>query len=334
MTAPEQLLLKWLGDEFGGLASETIARPLIVPYDQLADIDGWVIPLDGRPKTPSGRALPERIESIGGAAARIATAMLIAADYATRRGALDVAAVKSLLARESPLAIVLSNALDEAIPSLLQRAETAGIPVVRGFAGDPNVLRSSVDSFSMRARAHKVVTNCCRHDPAFTFQTIVADRVIGGDARSSFVLHNHGEHDGVTVNGEPGESMAIEVGVSADEFSLESTLELELLAATIPSFFEGVASRFDGQAITIGAHGDLFPSGQEIGLVLRAWFKGLTDANLVDVRIAFDSPRGDAAAMIEMRMRATEFRRYRAGIIAGQTPERAAANRQPLIGQD
>ena len=99
MTSAESLLVELSASD--PLITELIAEtgPLLVPFDTLTDIDGWVVDLGGESVSVpfDDPALPP--------VQRAVNALLVASDYAVRRGASDVADAIRVLRRESPVAV-------------------------------------------------------------------------------------------------------------------------------------------------------------------------------------------------------------------------------------
>ena len=313
----EELLASALGAGSSLAAAARAIDPFIVPYDQLARVEGWVVWL-GHPPVPEGLSLlpaPDRLMWDDPATAA-ATAAAVAADYAARRGARGGQEMKMVLERESPLAIVVPDEVTPGLRLMTDELSRIGIPVI-DRPSDLVAALTAVPSFSRRRTAHNADIGR-PHDPALSFQQIIVAGRIGGSGQSSFVLHNEGEKDGVKVVGDFGERVGIEIGVYAKGLTAEDTEALERETAVIPSFLNGVSSRPTGDALEIGWRHDARPSAQEIGEVFRAWLKALYDVERVDVRIAFAPPRGRSALLTEMRARAQAIRQRRFAAIAGE----------------
>jgi hypothetical protein len=320
--SPEALLQGWLGGSLAELAAETISVPLMVPYDHLADIDGWLLTIGNEPAPIGATSLPGSL-SAGSMSVetRVAGAMLIAADYSVRRGASDAVSARTVLVRESPVAFVASSGSERLRP-LLDAAERAGIPVAFDRLVDAEAVAREIAPFGRRRSAHREQIGR-RHDPALSFPPVALDAGIGGNSRSSFVLHNEGERDGVTVTGELGPRVGIEIGLGGG-VGIEETLELEALAATMPSFLRGVTSVVTGPSVRIGWRRGAAPTAEQIGGVMRAWLKAFTGAPIAEVRIGFAPAMGRSSLLTDMRARASAFRQYRAAVIAGDRGPLAA----------
>lgn len=312
----EELLAAALGDDNPLAQAARSLDPFIVPYDQLARLDGWVVWL-GHPPVPDGLHLlpaPEHLlwdEPL----TTLATAAAVAADYAARRGATDPGRMRSLLERESPVTLVVPNQLTAPVKSLADHVATMGVPLVANPADvDAGIARTV--PFAMRRRAHAKFVGRS-NDPALSFQEFSTTNQIGGDPLSSFVLHGEGERDGVEIYGDFGDHVAIEIGVRGPDLTPQTIAWLESQAAEIPSFLNGVSSRRTGDALEIGWRQDAKPTGEEIGQVFQVWLKALYDLDLVDVKIAFAAGKRSSALLSTMSERARRYRTIRAGTIAG-----------------
>lgn len=312
----EELLIAALGPA-SPLARAAIAvEPFVVPYDRLARVDGWVV-WCGHPPAPSGIPLLPAPEHLlwGEPLDALAAAAAVSADYAARRGARDAAGMAAILRNEGPVAVVVPEPVHPRLAAALDDLLRLGVPVVEA-AWDVEQALAAVRSFAARRRAHAAPVQRL-HDPALSFQQIAVVDRIGGNPQSSFVVHHEGERDGVRVTGALSPRFGLEVGLRGPGITLERTAEIEELAAVIPSFLDGVTSRFDGHSLEIGWQDGAQPDPEEIGQVLRAWLKALYDAEIVDVRLAFAPPRGRSALLTEMRARASAFRDIRAAAVAG-----------------
>lgn len=315
--APELLLQMWLDGTGNSGDSAVFGEPFYVPYDHLARVDGWTLWL-GHPPIPDGLPLLPAPESLiwGEPLTAITTALLVSADYAIRRGASDTVSARALLEREAPVAIVIPGPLIASLEPSLVRAEEAGVPVVRGEIESVDELAAMVDSFGLRRTAHRVDLGRA-HDPALTFQTHVPEVTIGGNSLSSFVVHNEPERDGVTITGELSERVGIAIGLSGPAIAIETTREIEALAATIPSFLDRITSAPTGQSLSIGWREGDAPDPLSLGEAFRIWLKLLTGATIVDIRMAFAPEKGRSELLSEMQARATAFREFRDAVIAG-----------------
>lgn len=315
--APETLVQSWLPEHIASAEAAIFSEPFHVPYGQLARIDGWVLWL-GHPPVPDGLPiLPAPEEMLWGEPSHaIATALLVAADYAIRRGARDAAAARVVLHRETPVAIVIPGPLNRSLEPMLQAAEGAGLPVIRGEIESTEELAALIEPFGARRMAHSV--NVGRlHDPALSFQSYIPEYTIGANSLSSFVVHNEPERDEVTVTGELGQRVAIEIGVSGPDIDLATTAKIETLAAEIPSFLDRVSASVLDHRVTIGWREGDAPMPEQLGRAIQAWLKALAGAQVVDVRIAFAPEKGRSALLTEMRTRAAAFHEFREASIAG-----------------
>ena len=317
--APETLLARWLGEHTGVVASVIYADPIRVPYERLANIDGWVVWL-GHPPVPDDLSLLPAPESLlwNEPETAIATGMLVAADYAIRRGAVDAASARSVLVREGPVAFVVPEGIRGPGAEILKGAEAAGLPVIRRRTETMVELSELIPAFRRRRGAHSVSIGRA-HDPALSFQSRVATFTIGDNAASSFVVHDEPETDGVAVSGILSQQVAIEVGVSAPGVTSAAVPQIEQLAATVPSFLDGVTSYLENDALEIGWQEGREPTPVMIGEVLRIWLAALLDATLVDVRIAFAPPGSTSPELANLHRRAAEFRRSRVITSRGTT---------------
>jgi hypothetical protein len=247
----EELLGASLGPDSALTRSALAIEPFIVPYDQLARVDGWVVWL-GHPPVPDGVRLlpaPDHLLWDDPETALAATAAVVA-DYAARRGARSAEAMKATLERESPLAVVVPGEITTGLRERLDEVATLGIPVLERPAELQSAL-AAIGSFGLRRGAHGAEIPRA-HDPALSFQQFVLAGRIGGDARSTFLLHNEGRRDGIDVVGTFGERVGIEIGVGGDWITIQATAELERQAARIPSFLSGVTSALVDRSLEIG----------------------------------------------------------------------------------
>ncbi|HEY8446545.1 MAG TPA: hypothetical protein VIL01_05505 [Thermomicrobiales bacterium] len=312
----EELLVAALGEESALAQAAAAVEPFIVPYDQLARVDGWVIWCGHPPAAPGLPLLPAPEHIIWGEpAAALAAAALVSADYAARRGARDAMATRSLLAREGPIAVVVPEPVHPQLQPTLDELRSLGVPIIEQ-PSDALAAIAAIPAFAMRRTAHAAPVGRL-HDPALGFQQVIMDVRIGGNPLSSFVVHHEGERDGVQVIGTLSPRAGIEVGLRGAGITLERTEEIEREAAHIPSFLDGVTSRVAGHSLEIGWRHGNEPTPEQIGEVFRAWLKALHGADLVDVRLAFAPPRGRSALLTEMRARAKAYRQVRVAALAG-----------------
>ncbi|MDQ2682179.1 MAG: hypothetical protein M3Y37_01495, partial [Chloroflexota bacterium] len=106
MAAPEALLSQLLAD-LGDIEERILAvGPLVVPFTHLTTIEGWLVnPFDREdPGSPFGDPLLEPDQ-------RAVKGLLVACDYAIRRGASNLESLRPILRRESPIAFNPSAAL-------------------------------------------------------------------------------------------------------------------------------------------------------------------------------------------------------------------------------
>jgi hypothetical protein len=307
----EELIQAALGPDSPLTQAAHAIEPFVVPYDQLARIDGWVVWL-GHPPVPDGLSLLPVPDHLlwDDPATTVATVVALAADYAARRGARDPADLRETLTRESPLVVVIPGDVAPGLHALLEDAARLGLPLMER-PGELEPALNSLPAFGMRRRAHAEPVGRL-HDPALSFQHFVPAGRAGGDALSIFVVHNEGERDGVDVLGETGEHLGIEIGIRGDGITIQATEEIERRAAKLPSFLNGVTSAASGDSLEIGWRLDARPTARELGEVFRVWLKELEGVELVDVRVAYAPARERSAALAEMHARAETFRQARA----------------------
>lgn len=309
--APETLLQQWLPDHQSIVEGVIFAEPFYVPYDQLASIDGWALWL-GHPPIPDGLPLLPAPESLlwGEASVAIATALLVAADYAIRRGARDIESARVILNRESPVAIVIPGPLNRSLEPLLTAAETAGLAVIRGEVEHPDELAAMVDAFGMRRAAHAVDLGR-PHDPALSFQLPATQVTSGGSALSSFLVHNEPSSRGIQVDRECGPHLGVSIGICGPDVTLEATAELEQVAATIPAFLDGVTSSLIGNTLTLGWGSDNTLQPETLALAFQTWLRALAGADACEIEIEFGIARQSDAELALLRARSNEFHQRR-----------------------
>lgn len=312
----EELLAAALGEDSSLAGAARSIEPFIVPYDQLARVDGWVVWL-GHPPVPDGLAILPISDHLlwDDPATAIAAAVAVAADYAARRGAHNADEMKTILDRESPLAFVVPDTITTSLRDLLNEAVIIGISIIER----PDDLENSIvglPSFAMRRNAHAAPVGRL-HDPALSFQHFVAVGRAGGDGLSSFVVHDGGRVDSVVASGDTGEHLGIEVGVATLNNNPVAIESLEQAAALIPSFLNGVTSERSGDSLQVGWRLDARPSAQEIGEALRVWLKALHDLRIVDVRVAFAPAQKQSPVLAEMHARAVAIREARSALSGG-----------------
>jgi hypothetical protein len=329
--APERLVFEWLGEGAPAAEAAVFAEPFHVPYDRLAGIDGWVVWL-GHPPVPEDLPLlpaPDHL-IFDDPATAIATGLLVAADYAVRRGARDVESAAAILARESPVAIVAPGDLHRSLRAMARRAAEAGVAVVIASGeASPDAIRVDVPAFAHRAEAHAVDLGR-PHDPVLAFQPRVAEVVIGGNNASTFVVHDQGVGNGWRTTGALGSSVAIAIGLPDDAFDVASTATLEPVLALIPGFLDGVASWFQGDALAIGWHVGDSLEPDTIARAFHTWTKSLTGAAFVDVRIAFAKPGERTAEFDALRQLASSYNDYRSAVLAGHPDPSTVPDREMI----
>ena len=306
----EELLADALGGDSPLMKAALAVEPFIVPYDQLARIDGWIVWL-GHPPVPEGLPVlpvPDHILWDEPATALAAVAA-VAADYAARRGARNADALKSTLARESPVAIVVPDTIVAGLRTLLAEVIGLGIPVL-DRPRDIEEALIVLPSFALRRGAHAQPVGRL-HDPALSFQSFVTSGRAGGGPLSTFVLHHEPKSDGVMVFGEDGDNLGIEIGMAGARITPVVVETLEQEAVKIPSFLNGVTSQRSGDALEIGWRQDARPAARELGEVLRVWLKALHGAEAADVRVAYAPANGPSPVLTEMHARAVLFRQAR-----------------------
>lgn len=306
----EELLAAALGVASPLTRAAQSIDPFIVPYDQLARVEGWVVWL-GHPPVPDGLGLLPVPDHLlwDEPATTLATVAAVAADYAARRGCRNAEAMRETLARESPVAVVLPGEIVGGLRPAVQEVAALGVPVLDRPSDVANSLRS-LDAFAMRQRAHAAPVGR-PHDPAMSFQQIVPIGRAGGDAVSSFIVHDRGRHDGVSASGETGEHLGIEIGVGVTALSLPEMEALERRAAVIPSFLGGVTSAIVNDSLEIGWRAEAQPSGQDLGEVFRVWLKELEGFDQIEVRVVFAPAGRRSSPLAQLNARADEIRRER-----------------------
>lgn len=304
MTSPESLAQEWLRGGPAAAEAAIYTSAFYVPYDQLAQVDGWAVWL-GHPPAPDGLPLAPFPESVlwGEPADVIAATALVSADYAVRRGAIDTETARSILRREAPVALVVPGDLHPALTASVEAAEIAGLPVVRGSTVDRSVLRSEVASFGLRARLHAVDLDR-RHDPALSFQERRLRQTIGGNDRSVLFAHLQGKRDGVQISGELSATFGLEIGLAALPGGIASTGDLLRIAAGIPGFLDGVSSWIENESLVVGWDTETPPTAEAIGGAISLYLKELYGSAIVDLRIAFAADRGGSESLAAMSARA------------------------------
>jgi len=305
-----------LGGEAAALAA---SPPFGVPWDRLASVDGWAVWL-GHPPVPDGLTPPPVPPSLlwDDPATAIAVAAEIACRYALRRGAAAPPEAKTLLGRESPIAVVVSDEVHPSLDAPLAMVAALGVPVLEGEP-DPPAALAALAPFAARRAGHAVGLGR-PHDPALAAQSVSPVDTMGGNPLSSFVLHAEAERDGISVVGEPSSRLGVEVGVTAPGVGIAETAALEAAASEMPAFLDGVSCRIEGHSLAIGWDERGRPSPEAIGGALRAWLKALRGMEAVDVRIAFAPPQGRSALLVDMRARAAAYRELRDELRRGDRP--------------
>jgi hypothetical protein len=292
MTAPETLLAALLG---GGPEAEAIVHSvpmLMAPYDALASASGWVVDLSN----PEADNAPFTF-GLETARDRALAALAIALDYAVRRGATSLESARVILAREGPVWVKRGD-LPAGDDRILEAAERLG------FVSDQEPA-----AFGRRRRGHEIEVGR-RHDPALSFQAHRADRWIGGNSLSSFLVHDEPESDGVEVTGEIGPRWGVEIGIAGPGVTPRTTAEMEECVWSMPAFLDGVSTRRDPHSLVAGWRQDDPVKTGQLAHVLYAWTKALFDLDTVQVRAVFAVP-GEAEALVAMRERAAQYRAKR-----------------------
>ncbi len=307
----EELLEAALGGDSPLTRAAHSIDPFVVPYDQLARLDGWVVWL-GHPPVPDGLPLLPVPDHLlwDDPATTVATVAALAADYAARRGARDTAGMREILTRESPLVVIAPGEIASGLRPLLNEAVALGVPLLERPEDVDDAL-ASLPTFGMRRRAHAEPVGRL-HDPALSFQHFAPIGRAGAGALSTFVLHGEGERDGVEVLGETGDQLGIEIGVGGTGITVQATEAMERRATTLPSFLTGVTSAASGDSLEIGWRLDARPAARELGEVFRVWLKELEGVELVDVRVAYAPANKRSSTLSNMHARAELFKRARA----------------------
>jgi hypothetical protein len=280
--------------------------PLLVPFDTLTDIDGWLVDLAG------DQAAAPFDDPLVPIEQRVVNALLVACDYAIRRGAETTDDTARILRRESPVAV-------HAQPSVGSR--------LRQVISDLGVGSPFQESFARRRRGHELAGNI-KTDPALSFKQRSVDLDIGDNALSSLLVHANGGNDRAVALGEVGERWAVTIGLPANA-SLELIRKVEREAAVMPSFLRGVTSYASSGGIVVGwPHGHA-PEPEQIAVVFQAWTKALFDLPNADVQIVFAPDSGESAALTEMRERADAIQMYRDAMGAAPKPSSEPNMRVP-----
>lgn len=325
--SPEQLLITWFGGRTAAVESVIFGEPFPVPYDQLASIDGWTTPIGTVEHDSDLPLLPAPAAFLtGDPGVAVATALLVAADYAVRRGAIDEASAATILARESPVAIVIRDGERDVI----KPAVAAGVPALTARERvDRDALCESARPFAMRRRAHGVDLGR-PHDPAYAFQPRVSEAVIGGNIPSSFVVHNEAARDEIHVRGELGPVVAISIGLPAAEVDLVSTFGMESLIASIPCFLDGVTSWRQGDSLAIGWHQGDHLTPHQLALAFHTWTRALTGIETIDVRLAFSTASERSDLVDQLRRESSRFREIREAAMAGHPDPHTVIEREMI----
>ncbi len=295
MAAPEALLTQLLAG-LDRIEDRILSvGPLVVPFGHLATIDGWLVdPFDRQNAgTPFGYPSLEPNQ-------RALRGLLVACDYAIRRGATDLNSLHPILKRESPIPFVSSEGHDASI------AKVIGELGLTGADSRPRITRR---------RGHALSAPLVS-DPVLSFKIGAVDHRWGDNALSSFVVHNEGEADRSSIVGDPSPRWAVEVGLP-DTVPTADLVAIEPQIAAMPGFLSNVQSRMDDDALILEWSGTATPSPGEIAQAIRAWAMAFFDLPYVDVRLVFAPSRGRSAVLTEMRARARAFRLYRDAVAAG-----------------
>lgn len=303
MAAPEKILASLIGGDKELLGVLLEIGPVIVGFPELTDCDGWLVDLAStEPHVHWDDARLSPVE-------RTVRALLVACDYAVRRGAADDRVAREIIRRESPIAIANPRELDVHIRALLESLDLVG---------------PDTPSRRRRALGH-ALTAPTRTDPVLSFHERHEDVIWGDDALSSFVLTNEGKRDGVTITGQVSERWGVEIGLRED-VPMSGLPAIESTVGEIPSFLGGNSSSFDGTSIIVAWARPITVSAEDVGRAIHGWTRALFDLDLVDVRIVFAPSRSRSARLTDMRSRAREYRLYRDAVIAGN-PNPAAVVR-------
>jgi len=280
--------------------------PLLVPFDTLTDIDGWLVDLaSDQPAAPfDDPSVP--VEQ------RVVNALLVACDYAIRRGADSTDHALRILRRESPVAIHGKSGVGFSLQRVIKDL---------GFAG------RFPESFARRRRGHELAGSVLS-DPALSFKQRSIDQDIGDNALSSLHVHGRGEADQAIASGEIGERWAVEIGLPADT-SLELIQSVEREAVLMPSFLCGITSYPTSDGIVVGWPHDHAPEPREIAVVIQAWTKALFDFPTAEVRVVFAPVTGESAELTLMRERADTIRMYRDAMRADANPSSESTRENP-----
>ena len=286
-----------------------------IPWDQLAERDGWSVWL-GHPPVPEAiEILPAPPELVWGDPPTVlGAAVSVSLRYALLRGADSFVAAAGITQREGPVSLIVPGDLSPVLAASLAECTALGIPMVTGsddVGGDLFVLRQR----RIRRDSHAVDLGR-PHDPALSGQGVLAAGSIGGNSLSSFVVHNEGEVDQVRVTGTPSERMAVEIGVRGEGIDLGASLLVEEDAARIPGFLDGVSSARSGNSVAITWGEGRQPDPETLGTLWQTWLRGIWGATLVDVRIAFAPEHGRSALLVDMRTRSSRFHHYRTETLA------------------
>jgi hypothetical protein len=267
--------------------------PLLVSFDALVDVDGWTIDLRSESSSSlfDNPALPPQQRAVN--------ALLVAVDYAVRRGANSSTEVVAVVKRESPVCVIGAETLGLSLAPLLERME---------------IQSESPRAFARRSRGHSLAAPV-RSDPALSFEERSMDKNIGDNALSSLAVYAGGRVDQFIVSGEIGERWAVEVGLP-DNYPDDALDPITSEIARMPAFMQGITSYLDDDGIVVGWRASLQPDPKHIGSVIHAWTKALFDLSLVDLRIVFAPASGEFPELAKMRERARSLHRDRTAGLA------------------
>ena len=288
MASPESLLIELA--ESDPLITKLVGRigPLLVGFDYLSRVNGWVVDLDDR--TPAATfddlSLPAEQRAVNG--------LLVACDYAVRRGAQTAGDTLRIIRRESPIAIPDNTLLADPIRQLAHRL---------------SIDSATPPAFERRLRGHEL-SGSVRSDPALSFEQRSMDSDIGNNALSSLTVHSEGNADRVRIEGELNERWAVEIGLP-ESVGPDLVDEVERESALMPSFLHGITSYADDDGIVIGWREGNDPDPNHLGVAIQAWTKALFDIPTAEVRIVFAPPTGESTVLTEMRARSQALRLYR-----------------------
>ncbi|MDP6347959.1 MAG: hypothetical protein QGF81_06280 [Dehalococcoidia bacterium] len=172
----------------------------------------------------------------------------------------------------------------------------------------------ALPSMKVRHRLKFSTTLLFPMDPSFATEEINEGPSIGGTPQSSFVLTNEDKGDGIEIEGETGQDMAVEIAVGDPRVDPPMTHYLEEFASRLPAYINGVSvCQGDGPLLIRYRSGiDLEPEhlGQVYCQGLRAHFR----IDHLKVRLVFLPEKLKA-----VKQASEDFRRSRQQAIAAAT---------------